>query len=158
MWKCSPKISFTNQSTCLHFYWPMISLCALVCQAKGCPHYTAKLVLIIHLPYFNLTYHYKGGGSFGPQSYFQLIWTQWTIIDKFIIKGVHKWSCRIFFEGTWKIARVTAIFLNAKNIAKFRRNKISIFFFTIKMTIVSQFLSYWGVDFCKHPNLYSRIL
>ena len=99
MWKCSPKISFTNQSTCLHFYWPMISLCALVCQAKGCPHYTAKLVLIIHLPYFNLTYHYKGGGSFGPQSYFQLIWTQWTIIDKFIVKGVNKWSCTFFFLG-----------------------------------------------------------
>ena len=35
-----------------------------------------------------------GGGSLGPQSYFQLIltsfWTHGTIIDQFIVKGVHQ--------------------------------------------------------------------
>ena len=39
-----------------------------------------------------------GGGSLGPRSYFQLIltffWTHGTIIDQFIVKGVHQRSCK----------------------------------------------------------------
>ena len=40
------------------------------------------------------TNDYSGGGSLGPRSYFQLIltsfWTHGTIIDQFIVKGVHQ--------------------------------------------------------------------
>ena len=35
-----------------------------------------------------------GGGPLGPRSYFQLIWTSFwthgTIIDQFLVKGVHQ--------------------------------------------------------------------
>ena len=38
------------------------------------------------------------GGSFGPRSYFQQIWTifwtRGTIFEQLIVKGVHQWSCR----------------------------------------------------------------
>ena len=47
------------------------------------------------LPTGFLTNDYsRGGGSLGPRSYFQLIltsfWTHGTIIDQFIVKGVHQ--------------------------------------------------------------------
>ena len=46
------------------------------------------------LPTRFLTNDYSRGGSLGPRSYFQLIltsfWTHGTIIDQFIVKGVHQ--------------------------------------------------------------------
>ena len=42
------------------------------------------------------TNDYSRGGSLGPQSYFQLIWTPigtcGTIIEQLIVRGVHQWS------------------------------------------------------------------
>ena len=68
----------------------------------------------------------------GPRSYFQLIltsfWTHGTIIDQFIVKGTHQWSCKIkFFEGTLKIAQVIAILLREK-MSQNLEEKFRIFF------------------------------
>ena len=51
------------------------------------------------LPTGFLTNDYSGGGgSLGPRSYFQLIWTSFwthgTNIDQLIVKGVNQWSCK----------------------------------------------------------------
>ena len=55
------------------------------------------------LPTGFLINDYSWGGSLGPQSYFQLIlssfWTHGTIIDQFIVKGVHQWLCKKNFWG-----------------------------------------------------------
>ena len=75
-------------------------------------------------------------------------WTCGSIINCFIVKGVHQWSYRKKLEGTQKIARVIAIFLSEKNFSKFEEKK-SNFFPKLRLAIAKSIFKILGSNFLQ---------
>ena len=81
-----------------HWSWPHLSISRI-----------SQLLLTQFWPNFNpisdgvSDQRLLPGGSLGPRSFFRLnltsFWTCGTIVDQYFVKGVHQWSCRIFFCG-----------------------------------------------------------
>ena len=91
------KLSFLNLNKAIvdSFNHPWYNICN---QTASQPKVNSKPSILTLLVTGFLTNDYCRGGSLGPRSFFWLIltsfWTCGTIVDQYLVKGVHQWSCR----------------------------------------------------------------